>query len=161
VTRVKGASVGRGAAGQVSEERRRAREAALQMLYQWEVGRADVDEVADTYWSIGQPGARAASPAVREFASSLFRATVGSVSEVDPLIAEAAEHWRLSRMATIDRLVLRMAVCELTRAADTPPAVVINEALELARTFSGEEAVGFVNGVLDAVRRRLEETSSS
>jgi len=161
VTRVKGASVGRGPAGQVNEERRRAREAALQMLYQWEVGRADVDEVADTYWSIGQPGARVASPAVREFASSLFRATVRSVSEVDPLISEAAEHWRLSRMATIDRLVLRMAVCELTRAADTPPAVVINEALELARTFSGEEAVGFVNGVLDAVRRRLEETSSS
>ena len=160
MTRVKGASVGRGPAGQVNEERRRAREAALQMLYQWEVGRADVDEVADTYWSIGQPGARVASPAVREFASSLFRATVRSVSEVDPLISEAAEHWRLSRMATIDRLVLRIAVCELTRDADTPPAVVINEALELARTFSGEEAVGFVNGVLDAVRRRLEAPSS-
>jgi N utilization substance protein B len=160
VTRVKGASVGPGAAGQVGGERHRAREAALQMLYQWEVGRADVDEVVDTYWSIGQPGARAASPAVREFASSLFRATARSLGEIDPLIAEAAEHWRLSRMATIDRLVLRIAVCELTRAADTPAAVVINEALELARTFSGEEAVGFVNGVLDAIRRRLERPSS-
>jgi transcription antitermination protein NusB len=156
VTRVKDASVGPGVAGEVGGERHRAREAALQMLYQWEVGRADVDEVADTYWSIGQPGARAATPGVREFASSLFRATARSLGEIDPLIAEAAEHWRLSRMATIDRLVLRIAVCELTRVTDTPPAVVINEALELARTFSGEEAVGFVNGVLDAIRRRLE-----
>jgi N utilization substance protein B len=64
-------------------------------------------------------------------------------------------------MATIDRLVLRIAVYELMHAAGTPPAVVINEALELARTFSGEEAVAFVNGVLDAVRRRLEEQTAS
>jgi len=129
------------------------------MLYQWEVGRAEVDEVVDTYWSIGGPGARAASLSLRAFASSLFRATAQNLGEIDPLIADAAEHWRLSRMGTIDRLVLRIAVCELTRDADTPPAVVINEALELARTFSGEEAVGFVNGVLDAVRRRLEASS--
>ena len=160
MTRAKGASLGPGAAGLGGGERHRAREAALQMLYQWEVGRADIDEVVDTYWSIGQPGARAVSPAMRAFASSLFRATAGNLSEIDPLIADAAEHWRVSRMATIDRLVLRIAVCELTRGADTPPAVVINEALELARTFSGEEAVGFVNGVLDAVRRRLEAPSS-
>ena len=159
MTRAKGASVGRDAAGQPSGERHRAREAALQMLYQWEVGRAEVDEVVDTYWSIGVPGARAASLSLRAFASSLFRATAQNLGEIDPLIADAAEHWRLSRMGTIDRLVLRIAVCELTRDADTPPAVVINEALELARTFSGEEAVGFVNGVLDAVRRRLEASS--
>lgn len=158
---MKGAPVGPDEAGRTGGERHRAREAALQMLYQWEVGRAEVDEVADTYWSIGHPGARSASKAVREFASSLFRGTSRSLDEIDPLIAEAAEHWRLSRMATIDRLVLRIAVYELMHAGDTPPAVVINEALELARTFSGEEAVAFVNGILDAVRRRLEERTAS
>jgi transcription antitermination protein NusB len=161
VTRVKGASVGTDETEQTGGERHRAREAALQMLYQWEVGRAEVDEVADTYWSIRHPAARSASRVVREFASSLFRGTSRSLGEIDPLIAEAAQHWRLSRMATIDRLVLRIAVYELMHAAGTPPAVVINEALELARTFSGEEAVAFVNGVLDAVRRRLEEQTAS
>ena len=72
------------------------------------------------------------------------------------MIAEAAEHWRIERMNVLDRLILRLAVYEFLHEPDTPATVIINEALELARTFSGDEAVRFINGVLDAIRRRLE-----
>ena len=74
---------------------------------------------------------------------------------IDPLIAETAERWRPERMAVLDRLILRMAVCELVRGSGTPAPVVINEALELARTFSTEDAVKFINGMLDGVRKKL------
>jgi transcription antitermination protein NusB len=82
---------------------------------------------------------------------------VARLETIDPLIAETAERWRPERMAILDRLILRMAVCELIRDADTPAAVVINEALELARTFSTEDAVKFINGMLDAMRKKLRE----
>ncbi|MGE5360299.1 MAG: transcription antitermination factor NusB [Bacteroidales bacterium] len=145
-------------AGRGSRERRhRAREAALQMLYQWEVGRASVHEVVRTYWSIERPGEAPLSPPLETFAGELVRGTVEHVQEIDPLIAESAEHWRLERMATIDRLILRLAVYEFLHAADTPRKVVINEALELARTYSSDDAVKFVNGILDGVKRRLDK----
>ena len=79
---------------------------------------------------------------------------------IDALIAETAERWRPERMAIIDRLILRMAICELLRGPETPHAVVINEALELARTFSTEDAVKFINGMLDAVRKKLDAKST-
>jgi N utilization substance protein B len=79
------------------------------------------------------------------------------LDEIDALIAASAENWRPERMAVIDRLILRMAVCEFVRDKDTPPAVVINEALELARTFSSEDAVKFINGMLDGIRKKMEE----
>jgi N utilization substance protein B len=72
------------------------------------------------------------------------------------LIAEAAEHWRIERMNVMDRLILRLATYEFLHESETPAKVVINEALELARTFSGDEAVGFINGILDAIRKKLE-----
>jgi len=75
---------------------------------------------------------------------------------VDTLIAETAANWRPERMAVLDRLILRMAACELLRDPETPPPVVINEALELARTFSTEESVKFINGMLDAIRKKIE-----
>ena len=78
---------------------------------------------------------------------------------VDALVADTAEHWRPERMAVLDRLILRMAVCELMRDVETPHAVVINEALELARTFSTEDAVKFINGMLDAIRKKLNQRS--
>jgi N utilization substance protein B len=80
------------------------------------------------------------------------------VEAIDQLIVTHAHNWRLERMAVIDRLVLRLAVCEMLTHPDTPSKVVINEALELARTFSGDESVAFVNGVLDAVRKALSPT---
>ena len=81
-----------------------------------------------------------------------------TVASIDPMIVEAAEHWRLERLNVLDRLILRLAIYELLHEPGTPSKVVINEALELARTFSGDDAVRVVNGVLDAVRRRLERS---
>ena len=134
--------------------RHAAREAALQMLYQWEVGRASADEAFATYWPSHDPDG-AVTEEARAFANGLVRATIARLGEADALIAAHARNWRLERMAVIDRLVLRLGITELLNDPDTPPTVVINEALELARTFSGEEPVPFINGVLDAVRKTL------
>ena len=135
--------------------RHRAREAAVQMLYQWEVGQQDIEDVLRTFWSANLPGAEGAPESVRDFATQLVRSTIANVTRIDPLIAETAEHWRLSRLAALDRLILRLAIAEFLDGA-TPRNVVINEALELAKTFSGEESAKFVNGILDAVKKKLQ-----
>jgi N utilization substance protein B len=138
------------------DQRHRAREAALQILYQWEIGRADVERAADTLFMRQWPEGEAPPAELQAFASVLARDTVQRLDVIDPLIAETTERWRPERMAVLDRLILRMAVCELLRDRDTPAAVVINEALELARTFSAEESVRFINGMLDAIRKKLD-----
>jgi transcription antitermination protein NusB len=140
-----------------AEGRHNGREAALQMLYQWEIGRGDPDEVLGSYWGIEGAGRVSPSDSVKQFANRLFSGTVGHLEEIDPLISGSAEHWRLPRMAVTDRLIIRLAAYELLHETGTPPAVVINEALELARTFGEDESVRFVNGVLDAIRRQLQQ----
>ncbi|HEY7698298.1 MAG TPA: transcription antitermination factor NusB, partial [Vicinamibacteria bacterium] len=95
-----------------------------------------------------------ASEAAREFASQLVEGTVDRVEEIDKILIETSEHWRLGRMSTVDRNVLRLAVYELLTKS-TPPGVVINEALEVAKRFSSPESAAFVNGVLDAVNQEL------
>jgi N utilization substance protein B len=137
-----------------SAARHRAREAALQMLYQSEVGRAGAYETIATYWPAREPDEQV-SDELRAFADGLVRETLARVAEIDEILTAHAHNWRIERMAVIDRLVLRLAIAELLTRPETPPRVVINEAIELARTFSGEEAVPFVNGVLDGVRKRL------
>jgi N utilization substance protein B len=138
------------------ESRHLARQAALQMLYQWEVGRLSMYEVRETFWThtpeVGEP----LSTEQRTFATQLADGVADSIAETDPLITEAAEHWRLERMNVMDRLILRLATFEFLHQPDTPAKVVINEALELARVFSGDEAVRFINGILDAIRKKLE-----
>ena len=141
------------------DPRHRAREAALQILYQWEIGRGDVDQAGDTFFEFQWPDKQAPPEAVRGFATTLARDTVARINGIDELIAGTAERWRPERMAVLDRLILRMAICEFLRDPETPPAVVINEALELARTFSTEDAVRFINGMLDAVKKKIERTS--
>ncbi len=138
--------------------RSRGRQLALQMLYQWEVGREHPEQVERTFWELPEAGT---SEPRRRFAVELLRGTVGALDRVDPLIAATAEHWRLSRMAVVDRLIMRLAVHEMLDRPETPRSVVINEALELARTYSTEEAVAFINGVLDGVKRRVEEAAAS
>jgi transcription antitermination protein NusB len=135
---------------------RRAREAALQMLYQWEVGRTPMPEVQQAFWAQAAASGHPADAATQGQAHGLADGVAAALGNLDPLIADAAEHWRLDRMQVMDRLILRLATYELCHRPDVPAAVVINEALELARTFSGGDAVRFVNGVLDAIRRRLE-----
>jgi len=138
------------------DPRHRAREAALQILYQWDVGRADVTSAANTFFTLQWPDADPPDAGLRAFASSLARDTVERIDEIDALIADTTERWRPERMAVLDRLILRMAICEMLRDPETPPAVVINEALELARTFTTEESVKFINGMLDAIRKKID-----
>ena len=135
--------------------RHRAREAALQILYQWEIGGRDVDRAAETFFEHQWPSPEGPPPELEAFARSLARETVDRLDAIDPLIAETTERWRPERMAVLDRLIMRMAVCEMIRGPE-PAAVVINEALELARTFSTEDAVKFINGMLDGVRKKLK-----
>lgn len=139
------------------DARHQAREAALQILYQWDIAHTDVRLAADTLFGLQWPGTEPPPDELRAFATALACDTVERLDTIDPLIAETAERWRPERMAVIDRLVLRLAVCELLRGHGIPAAVVINEALELARTFSTEEAVKFINGMLDGVRKKLEK----
>ena len=137
--------------------RHRARETALQILYAWDIGQTDIDQAANTFFTYQWVG-EAPSDDLKQFATELARETVSRLDAIDPLIAETTERWRPERMAVLDRLILRMAVCELLRNAGTPPPVIINEALELARTFSTEDAVKFINGMLDGVRKKIDET---
>jgi N utilization substance protein B len=132
--------------------RRKARELALQMLFQWELGEHTPQHVIATFLR-----SQRIDPEEENFAQSLFEGTVSEVSSLDRMIQEHAEHWRLERMAAVDRNVIRLALHELLHYAATPPAVVINEALELARRFSSADSVEFVNGVLDAIRQAAEK----
>lgn len=135
--------------------RHRAREAAFQMLYQWEVGKLAPEAAIASFGSIEQDGAKPLGASARRFAEELVMGVVAHVGEADALITRHAQHWRIERIATVDRLILRLAIFELLFAPDTPPGVVIDEAIELARTFSEEDAVRFVNGVLDAIHKSL------
>lgn len=139
------------AEGARAAERHAAREAALQMLYQWEVGATDLGEVLSSYPSIAT---RPIGGDARAFAERLVRGTAVNLARIDPLIVEQAANWRIERMPVVDRLILRLAIFELLEQ-DVPRAVVIDEAVRLARTFSTEPAVKFVNGVLDAIGQRI------
>jgi len=119
------------------------------MLYQWDVSREPVESVIESSSELQNAG-----DAAREFASRLVEGTVGRVEEIDKILIETSEHWRLGRMSMVDRNVLRLAVYELLDKS-APPGVVINEALEIAKRFSTPESAGFVNGVLDAVNQEL------
>ena len=130
--------------------RRKARELALQMLFQWEQGAHSPEHVISTFLRAQNVDAEEES-----FARSLFEGTIAEVQDLDRRVSAQAEHWRLERMAAVDRNLLRVALYELLHHAETPPAVIINEALEMARRFSGRDSVEFVNGVLDAIRKTL------
>ena len=137
------------------EGRRRAREAALQILYQAEVGLLTMAEAARTHDAIGGD-AIVLDDASREYAVLLARGVWETRQALDGYVADAARNWRVERLAVIERLLLRLAVHELLDYPGTPPRVVIDEAIELARRYSGEDAARFVNGVLDGVFTRLK-----
>jgi transcription antitermination protein NusB len=128
--------------------RRKSRELALQMLFQWEQGQHPPAHVLASFLK-----ARKLDADVEEFARELFEGTIAEVASLDQLVREHAEHWRLERMAAVDRNILRLALFELLHRPATPPAAVINEALEIARRYSDRDSVEFVNGVLDAIRK--------
>jgi N utilization substance protein B len=130
--------------------RRTARECALQMLYEHDVGKHTPEMILDSFWEMNEQ-----SDKVREFASELFRGTIARMKEIDKLIQGHTKNWRLSRMAAVDRNVLRLAVFELLADVETPDTVVINEALEIAKKYSTNESAQFVNGILDSIKNDL------
>ena len=129
--------------------RSRSRQRALQLLFLWDARRQPLEDIFDAYfgslYSEEHPNRDA-------FAVDLTSGAVERAAELDERIAKHAEHWRMERMSAVDRNILRLGVYEMTYAG-TPAAVVIDEALELARKFSGEDSVQFVNGILDAIHR--------
>lgn len=131
--------------------RRRSRQRALQILFSWDARRQPVDEAINAYYDTLFAEEH---PERDPFAAELVNGAIQHLEAVDERIRRHAEHWRLERMPGVDRNILRLAVYEMLHAR-TPAAVVIDEALELARKFSSEESVQFVNGVLDAVHREL------
>jgi N utilization substance protein B len=133
--------------------RRKSREYALQMLFQWEMGKQEPSRIEEGFWKNAR-----AQKSTREFANQLFEGAAARVEELDPIISTHAQNWRLERIAAIDRAILRLALSEL-RASSTPAKVVINEAVELAKKFSSQEASAFINGILDAAAKSFGETA--
>jgi N utilization substance protein B len=123
----------------------------MQMLFQWDMSRQDPTKLEAKFWRAAK-----ASDTTQAFANKLFEGAAKRADELDALIVEHAQNWRLERLAIIDRAVLRLAIYEL-RIAETPPKVVLNEAVDLAKKFSSEDAGAFVNGILDAVSKSLIE----
>ncbi len=144
--------------------RHRSRQRALQVLYQWDMTKRPIDETIgafyDTLHAEGAPGEPAEEPdedtsqGRDEFMEELAKGASEMATDIDHRISAKSAHWKLERMPVVDRNILRLAIYEISRH-DTPPAVVIDEALELARQFSGEESVAFINGVLDAVHKEI------
>ena len=134
--------------------RRKARELALQMLFQWEQGGHSPQHVVSTFLRMQR-----VDEEVESFARALFEGTVAEIETLDRILREHSEHWRVERMPAVDRNLLRVALYELRHHSETPPAVIINEALEIARRFSDRDAVDFVNGILDGVRKTLPVTN--
>ena len=132
--------------------RRIARECALQMLYEFDVGKHSKDEIFRTYWQMNEH-----PPKVREFAEQLLKGTLLRLREIDAIIQQHAKNWRLGRMAVVDRSILRIAVYEFLSGGKTPETVVINEALEIARKFSTNDSAQFVNGILDSIKTELRD----
>jgi N utilization substance protein B len=134
--------------------RRKARECALQMLFAADVAKTRDSVLTRNYWT--ELGEQSLDEETREFADRLAVGALHEVDVIDAKIRTRAEHWRIERMAIVDRNVLRMAVYEFL-FSDTPHTVIINEALEIARRFSTFEATQFINGILDAMKHDLEK----
>ena len=134
--------------------RRKARECALQMLFAADVAETPATEVVRSYWA--ELGEADLDETAREFATRLAAGTLQNLELLDDRIRSRAEHWRISRMVIVDRNILRLAVYEFLYEP-TPRTVAINEALEIARRFSTYEATQFINGILDAIKRDLDE----
>jgi N utilization substance protein B len=122
------------------------------MLYQWDLTRAPMDEVAASFWRV-----RSGADEMKAMAERLARGAQSHVGRLDELIAESVINWRFDRIAAVDRNLLRLGAYELDMERDTPPSVVIDEAVEIAKRFGEADSPSFVNGVLDAVRRKVRE----
>ncbi len=136
--------------------RRKARELALQMLFQHDIAGNDPDMIIETFEDLQR-----VRPNIREFAVNVFRGTLGKMTEIDAILVEQADNWRLSRMPVVDRNIIRMSIFELLFASDTPKLVIIDEAIEIAKKFGTEKSSQFINGILDGILKRynLDKTT--
>jgi N utilization substance protein B len=133
-------------------KRTKARECAFQMLYQWDITREPMDRVAGLFWQV-----RTATPETRTMAERLARGGQAEVARLDEAIAAASTNWRFERIAAVDRNILRIAAYELMKEPQTPSSVIIDEAVEMAKRFGEADSPPFVNGVLDAVMRKVRD----
>jgi len=131
--------------------RRKARENALQILFQLEFNKPQIEQAIDQFWK-----EKKASEEIRDYSNWLVKGIVSHQPEIDNLIQSLSDHWRLSRMAHVDRNILRIAVFEFLYEKNIAAAIIINEAIEIAKKYSSDEAAAFINGILDAIRKRLE-----
>ncbi len=129
-------------------KRTKSREYALQMLYQMDIRRVGVEQIAAEFWRSREPEAE-----VKAFANQLFEGAAHHLDTIDPVITSHADNWDLKRMAVIDRNILRLGVFELLHLNDSPPKVCINEAIELAKRFGDAQSGKFINGILDAIHK--------
>ncbi|MEW6621219.1 MAG: transcription antitermination factor NusB [bacterium] len=135
----------------MKRKRSKARELALQVLFAIEASQSEPDEVISIFWQENMD----VLPEIKEFADSLIRGVLKRLSEVDNLISSHADNWEFSRIAIVDRNIMRIATLELMAMKDIPGAVVINEAVELAKTYSTQDSSRFVNGILDKIKEDI------
>jgi N utilization substance protein B len=134
--------------------RRKARELALQMLYQHDLSGNSPDAIVGTFEDLQK-----SKPTTRDFATRIFRGTVDHLSQIDEMITAQADNWRLSRMAVVDRNIIRMSVYEFMHENDTPKLVIIDEAIEIAKKFGTQKSSQFINGILDGILKRYNLAS--
>jgi N utilization substance protein B len=134
--------------------RHRSRHRAVQILYQCDIRGLEPDEAIRNFYEGLYSEENEEPPARDAFMEELVRGALSQREDIDKRIEEFSAHWRIDRMSAVDRNILRLAIHEMIEHKN-PPAVIIDEALELARRFSGEESVAFINGVLDAVRKKI------
>lgn len=136
--------------------RRRAREAALKVLYQMDIGGSDADEALSAYWQCFDLEAEG-----DEYATELVSGVHANWREIDGAITKASTRWRLPRMAVVDRNILRIGTYELIHKPEVPTGVVLDEAIELGKRFGGEDSSSFINGVLDRLAQILRSPNQT
>lgn len=134
--------------------RRKARELALQMLYQYDLSANPPAQIVETFEELQK-----SKPNTREFAVKIFNGTIDNLAKIDEMIVAQADNWRISRMAVVDRNILRMSIYELLNEAETPKLVIIDEAIEIGKKFGTQKSSQFINGILDGILKRYNLAS--
>jgi len=136
--------------------RRKAREETLRILFRLEFENKQIEKTLDQYWE-----SKKTSEEIKEYSTWLVNGIISDQAKIDNIIQKVSEHWRISRMALVDRNILRMGVFELLYEENIAPAIIINEAIEIAKKYSGDVAATFVNGILDSIRKDLKDIKKS
>jgi N utilization substance protein B len=134
--------------------RRKARELALQMLYQYDLSGNPPQQIVDTFEELQK-----SKPNTREFATKIFQGTIDNLAKIDEMIVDQADNWRIARMAVVDRNIIRMSIYELLEESETPKLVIIDEAIEIGKKFGTQKSSQFINGILDGILKRYNLAS--